>query len=175
MVMIRLSILFFLIGSGCECYGFGHQPPQFADKIANLTLSEISDNGPSAEIASFVSRSMDVFWPRRNELLRATAPFVESEEPGKVAAALDILYRLRSFQPQQGLGYDQKAWEGENRRLFSQIDASVLPRLDHLLSSPDGTLLHTLALYLGVSRSAASKAALLRLAKKPLVSEQALI
>src|SRR5215469_5642926 len=138
----RLCMLLFLLGSGCICFGVV-QPLQFADKVANLTLSEISKNGPNAETASFVSRSMDVFWPRRNDLLRATAPFVESQEPATVAAALDILYRLRSFQPMQGLGYDQKKWETDNRELFDQVDASVLPRLDRLLAFRDGTLLRT--------------------------------
>jgi hypothetical protein len=173
--MRRLSTVLFLIGSGSVCYGLGHQPFQFADKLADMTLSEISKNGPNAETASFVSRSMDVFWPRRNELLRATAPFVESQETATVAAALGILYRLRSFQPMQGLGYDQKKWETDNRELFDQVDASVLPRLDRLLAFRDGTLLRTLALYLGVSASPASKAALLQIAKNPSASEQALI
>src|SRR5215472_4768532 len=170
----RLCMLLFLLGSGCICFGVG-QPLQFADKVANLTLSEISKNGPNAETASFVSRSMDVFWPRRNDLLRATAPFVESQEPATVAAAVDILYRLRSFQPQQGLGYDQKVWESENREFFKQLDSRVLPELDRLLSSRDNSVLRTLALYLGVSPSPASKAALLHLAKDPSASEQALI
>ena len=173
--MRLLYTVLFLIGSGCVCYGLGRQPFQFADKMADMTLSEISKNGPNAETASFVSRSMDVFWPRRNELLRATAPFVESQETATVAAALDILYRLRSFQPMQGLGYDQKKWETDNRALFDQVDASVLPRLDRLLAFRDGTLLRTLALYLGVSLSPASKAALLQIAKDPSASGQALI
>jgi hypothetical protein len=171
--MTRLWVLIFLVGSGCVCYGLG--TPQFLNKMADMTLSEISKNGPDAEIARVVAGSMDVFWPRRNELLRATAPFIACEEAARVAAALDILYRLRCFQPMQGPAYDRKKWESDNRELFEQVDASVIPRLDRLLASQDGALLHSLALYLGVSPSPASKAALLQLAKDPPVSGQALI
>ncbi len=148
---------------------------RFTTKIVNLTLSEISAAGPNAEIASFISRSMDLFWPKRYELLKSTEPYIDSSDTSKTSAALDILYRLRGFHPMIGLGFNEAAWEKEQAGFFSDLDAVVYPRLNRLLLTKDDSLLRNLALYLGVSGSPASKAALLQLAKNPAVVEQALI
>jgi hypothetical protein len=148
---------------------------RFAPKIVNLTLSEISATGPSAEIASFISRSVDLFWPKRYELLKSTEPYIDSSNISKTSAALDILYRLRGFHPMGGLGFNEEAWEKEQSSFFSDLDAVVYSKLNRLLQAKDDSLLRNLALFLGVSRSPASKAALLQLATNPRVAEQALI
>lgn len=147
----------------------------FATKIVNLTLSEISETGPNAEIASFISHSMDLFWPKRYELLKSTEPYIDSSDTSKTSAALDTLYRLRGFHPMGGFGFNEEAWEKEQAGFFSDLDAVVYPKLNRLLLTKDDSLLRNLALYLGVSGSPASKAALLQLAKNPAVVEQALI
>ena len=148
---------------------------RFTAKVVNLTLSEISETGPSAEIASFISRSMDLFWPKRQELFKATEPYIDPLDTSKTNAALDILYRLRGFHPMGGLGYNEQAWEKEQSGFFSDLDTIVYAKLDRLLLTKDDPLLRNLALYLGVSPSPASKAALLQLARNSRVAEQALI
>ena len=148
---------------------------RFTAKVVNLTLSEISETGPSAEIASFISRSMDLFWPKRQELFKATEPYIDPLDTSKTSAALDILYRLRGFHPMGGLGYNEQAWEKEQSGFFSDLDTVVYAKLDRLLLTKDEPLLKNLALYLGVSPSPASKAALLQLARNSRVAEQALI
>ncbi len=152
------------------------QDQDFTVKVVDLTLSEISEKGPSREAASFVSRSMDLFWPRRRELLKATSPHLGSPDPSKVTSAMEILYRLRSYRPMTSLGFDEGAWERENSDFFSKVDALVYRELPRLLASREDGLLRNLALYLGSSTpSDAAKRALLELAKKPEVDEQALI
>jgi hypothetical protein len=151
------------------------QEVPFATKIVNLTLSEISATGPRAEIASFISQSMDLFWPKRYELLKSTEPYIDPYDTSKTSAALDILYRLRSFHPMGGLGFNEEAWEKKQSSFFSELDAAVYSKLNRLLAAEDDSLLRNLALFLGVSRSPASKAALLQLAMNPAVTERALI
>jgi len=147
----------------------------FATKIVKLTLSEISKTGPNAEIASFISRSMDLFWPIRFELAKTTEPYIDPTDRSKASAALDILYRLRGFHPMGGFGFNEEAWEKEQSTFFSELDAVVYSKLNRLLLAKDESLLRNLALYLGVSHSPASKTALLQLATNPGVAEQALI
>jgi len=154
-------------------------PPQdqdFTAKVVDLTLSEISEKGPSRETASFVSRSMDLLWLRRRELLKATSPHLGSPDPSKVTSAMEILYRLRSYRPMISLGFDEAAWERENGDFFSEVDALVYTELRRLLASREDSLLRNLALYFGsATPSDAAKRALLELAKNPEVGEQALI
>jgi hypothetical protein len=152
------------------------QDQDFTAKVVDLTLSEISEKGPSREAASFVSRSMDLLWPRRSELLKATSPHFGSPDPSKATSAMEILYRLRSYRPMASLGFDEGAWERENSDFFSEVDALVYRELPRLLASREDSLLRNLALYLGsFTPSDATKRALLELAKNPEVGEQALI
>src|SRR2546421_8391392 len=151
------------------------QDSRFTTKVVNLTLSEISTTGPSAEIASFISRSMDLFWPRRYELAKATEPYVDPADISRTSAALEILYRLHAFHPMDGLGFSEEAWEKEHAGFFSDLDGVVYAKLNALILTKDESLLRNLALYLGVSRSPAAKAALLQIAKYPGAAEQALI
>jgi hypothetical protein len=118
---------------------------------------------------------MDLFWPKRYELLKSTGPYIDSPDTSKTSAALDILYRLRGFHPMTGLGFNEETWEKEQAGFFSDLDAVVYPKLNRLLLTKDDSLLRNLALYSGVSVSPISKAALLQLAKNPAVVEQALI
>ena len=118
---------------------------------------------------------MDLFWPKRFELVKATEPYIDPADTAKASAALDILYRLRGFHSMNGLGFNEAAWEKEQSGFFSDLDAVVYSKLNHLFLTKDNSLLRNLALYLGASRSQASKAALLQLATNPSVAEQALI
>ena len=68
------------------------QDQAFTARVVCLTLSEISEKGPSQETASFVSRSMGLFWPKRRELLKATTPHLSSPDPSKLTSAIEILY-----------------------------------------------------------------------------------
>jgi hypothetical protein len=122
------------------------QDQDFTGKVVDLTLSEISEKGPSREAASFVSRSMDLLWPKRRELLKATSPHLGSPDLSKVTSAMEILYRLRSYRPMTGLGSDVGAWERENSDFFSEVDALVYGELPRLLASREDSLLRNLAL-----------------------------
>ncbi len=152
------------------------QKQGFTAKLVRLTLSDISENGPSRETASFVARSMDLLWSSRRELFAVTAPRLDASDPSRATAAMEILYRLRSYRPLPGFGFDEEAWRRDNGGFFAEVDASVFRRLPRLLASQDDDLLQNLALYLGSApASAESKRALLELAKRPGVGEQALI
>lgn len=152
------------------------QKQDFTAKLVALTLSDISEEGPSRETASFVARSMDLLWSSRRELFEVTAPHLDAPDPSRTRAAMDILYRLRSYRPLSGFGFDEEAWRRDNGGFFAEVDASVFRRLPRLLASRDDDLVRNLALYLGsAAASAESKRALLELAKRPGVGEQALI
>ena len=51
------------------------QDASFNNKVVTLTLSEISATGPSEKTAAFISRSMGLFWPKREELVKTTEPY----------------------------------------------------------------------------------------------------
>ena len=138
-----IIILLLLTQSASCARASTHQPQDkdFTSKIVDLTLSEISDIGPSREAAGFVSRSMDLLWPKRRELLKVTAPYLDSTDSSKAAAAMDILYRLRSYHRMPGLGFSGAAWQKENSDFFTEVDSFVYQRLAHLLTSQDGGLL----------------------------------
>ncbi len=176
-MMRPLIVLLLLIQfASCANASAPQQNRDFAEKVVEFTLSEIRENGPSRESANFVSRSMDLQWPKRRELFKVTSPYINSPDSSKAAAAVEILYRLRGYHPMAGFGFSEEAWQKENSDFFSEIDAFVYKSLDHLLTNQDNTLLTNLAEYLGSSApSQISKKALLELAKNPQVREQALI
>jgi hypothetical protein len=170
-----LIVLLLLMQPACANASTPLQNRDFTAKVVELTLSEIAEKGPSSETASFVSRSMDLLWPKRRELLKVTRPYISSSDSSRAAAAMEILYRLRSYHPMPGLGFSQEAWQKENSDFFSEVDTVVYQSIDQLLTARDNVLLTNLALYLGASApSEVSKKALLELAKNPEVGEQAL-
>jgi hypothetical protein len=172
-----LIVLLLLIQfASCANASTSRQNKDFTARVVELTLSEITEKGPSPEIASFVSRSMDLLWPKRRELLKVTFPYINSPDSSKAAAATEILYRLRSYHPMAGFGFSEEEWQKENSDFFSEADTLVYQSLDHLLTVRDNVLLRNLAEYLGSSApSEVSRKALLELAKNPEVREQALI
>src|SRR6266705_794146 len=116
------------------------QTKNFTDRVVEFTISDIAESGPSRENATFVSRSMDLLWPRRRDLLRVTSPYISSVDSSKAAAAMEILYRLRGYHPIIGFGFSELTWQKENSDFFSEIDAFVYKSLDHLLQNQDNTL-----------------------------------
>jgi HEAT repeat protein len=150
------------------------QDVSFNTKVVKFTISEISQKGPTRDIASFIARSTDLFWPNRDELFKATKPYLDSADTSKTSAAVEILYRLRAFHPMAGFGFSEEAWQKENAGFFSDLDAAIFPKLDQLLTTDDDVQ-RNLALFLGTSRLPAAKPALLQLAKNPKVAGQALI
>src|SRR5437660_5964097 len=93
-----------------------------------------------------------------------------------MAGAVEILYRLRSHQPEMpGFGYSQENREKANAAFFSGIDALVYSHLNRMMQLKDDAALRSLAEYLGVSNIKGSKLALPDLAQNPAVAEQALI
>jgi hypothetical protein len=155
-----------------------NQDDGFNAKVVNLALTQISQTGPNPEIAAFVSRAPDLFWPRRDELAKVTEPYLEAQDTSKAAAAVAIFYRLRSHRPMMGIMDIQPGedtWEKQNSDFFNQLDRVIYAKLDRLLLVKDRSLLSNLAQYLGVSRSPASKKALLQIANDPEAGEQAVI
>jgi hypothetical protein len=172
----RLVVLLLLIHFASCVDASPLQNKDFTARVVELTIAEIAENGPSLETARFVSRSMDLLWPKRRELLKVTSRYVNASDSSKAAAAIEILYRLRSYQPMAGLGFNEEAWQKENGDFFSDVDTVAYQDLDRLLTVRDNDLLRNLAEYLGSSvPSEVSKKALLELAKNPEVREQALI
>lgn len=170
-----IALLLLIQFASCAKASTPQQNKDFTAKVVELTFSEITEKGPSPETASFVSRSMDLMWPKRRELLKVTVPYISSPDSSKAAAAMEILYRLRSYHRMPGLGFSEEKWQKENSDFFSEVDTVVYQSLDHLLTVRDNILLNNLALYLGSSApSDTSKKALLELAKNPEVGEQAL-
>lgn len=150
------------------------QDVSFNTKVVNFTISEISQKGPTNEIASFISRSTDLFWPSREELFKATKPYLDSADIAKTDAAVAILYRLHSYHPMAVFGFSEEDWQKENAALYSELDTAVFAKLDRLLAMNDDVQ-RNLALFLGTSRLPAAKPALLQLAKNPNIAEQAVI
>jgi HEAT repeat protein len=173
----RLVVLLLLIQFAlCADASTPQQNRGFTARVVELTISDIAENGPSLDTARFGSRSMDLLWPKRRELLKVTSPYLNSPDSSKAAAATEILYRLRSYHPMAGFGFNEEAWQKENRDFLSEVDTVVYQDLEHLLTVRDNDLLRNLAEYLGSSVSSeVSKKALLELAKNPEVREQALI
>jgi hypothetical protein len=151
------------------------QDDNFNTKVVNLALTQISQTGPTLEIAAFVARSPDLFWARREDLEKATEPYIESPDTSKASAAVDIFYRLRAYHRMMGVAISEESWQKENADFFNRLDGVIYAKLDRLVLVKDGSLLRNLAEYLGVSRTAAAKKALLQIANNPEAGEQALI
>ena len=141
------------------------------DQLIDVTLQYIQKNGPNSDAAQYIARSGHAAWLRRDDIVRLVAPFLKDEAPEKVAGAIEVLYRLRGYQPMSYLG----DFEKDNDPFFSHLDALVSSDFAHFHSFTNGTVHHNLALFLGTWRSSESKDELLRIARTTTEQEQAVI
>src|SRR5262245_40718333 len=149
------------------------------DKLIDATVRHVKTSGPDADVAQFISMAREAAWARRDELVTLVTPYLRDSEPKKVAGAIAVLYRFRSYRPMGGIGDGDETPEERFRKrhaaFFARLDQSIHARFDHFHRLNDGKSFHELALYLGVAPSKEAKRDLLRLAKETPAKEQALI
>ena len=141
------------------------------EKLLDVALEHVKSQGPDADVAQFVSMSGQAAWRRREAFVGATAPYLQSKDPVKVAGAIGVLYRFRGHRPMISHG----DFEKENAEFFSRLDKLVYAGFDHFHALADDRVYHSLALFLGTSPSPESKRELLRIAAQTPEKEQALI
>ncbi len=142
------------------------------DKLADVTIQHIKDNGPDSDAAQFVSMAGEAHWARRNEFVRLLVPHLKGKDPKKVAGAIEVLHRFRTYHPLSYGGDFAK----DNADFFSRLDKSIYGQLDHFHSLKDDKVYRVLARHLGCSPTEEAKRHLLKIAKSSLpAKEQALI
>lgn len=150
------------------------------EKLVDITVAHIKSVGPDEDAAQFIAAERFTSWERREEIATATIPYLRSKIPSRVAGALAVLYRLRSYRPLHDIGPGDgspTAWEQKYKPgpFWAKLDRQVIASLEHVHSLGDSKVFHNLALYLGVSQSPESKRELLRIASETSEKEQALI
>jgi len=144
------------------------------DDLISLTIQHVTKNGPDSEAAEFIDVACQHAWARRTELVDLFVPYLKGDVPEEVAATLSVLYRFRGYRPISYMGDFEKA----NREFYDNLDQAVYAQISRILSLKDDRTYHSLALYLGVSRTADARRYLLEIAKSPAAGEakeQALI
>ncbi len=141
------------------------------DTLFDVTIQFVKNSGPNADVARFISASGPEAWSRRQELVEAVSPYLKDEDPIKVAGAIEVLYRLRTYRPMSCLGN----FEQENAEFHLSLDKLIMAQLRHAHSLNNAEVYHQLALFLGVSPSEESKRELLKIANETPEKEQALI
>jgi len=170
---MKRLLLYWLLGLATtpSCFSAG---TNLWDELLNVTLIHIKRDGPDSDAAQFISMAHDYAWARREEIATHVSPFLTNQSPDKVAGAIEVLYRLRSYSPLESIG----DFESRYAALFGDLDKLVYPHFEHFRELKNDRVYHALALYLGVSRTPQAKHELLEIARSPFAAsakEQALI
>jgi len=176
----RLILLMVLTAAGAVFAGPGQvddaerSGESFWDTLVEVTIQYIKEHGPDAEVGEFVSMARRHAWSRRKEFVDLVAPYLKSDNPDKVAGAIEVLLRFRTYHPMSHWG----DFEKENQEFFDGLDTVVYEQLEHLHSLKSDQVYHRLAIYLGCTRTAEAKRQLLMIVESPVAKdskEQALI
>jgi hypothetical protein len=144
------------------------------DKLLDVVVAHIKSKGPDSDAALFISMASPYAWARRTEMVKLVAPFLTDKNPDKVAGAIEVLYRYRSYRPLEYLG----DFESDNAAFFSDLDKQVYKHFDDFREHKSDRVYQALAVYLGMSRTYESKRKLLEIAHALFATsakEQALI
>lgn len=147
------------------------------DDLIDVTIRHIKTHGPSLDAAQFLSLAHSHAWARRTDIADEVIPYLSADDPGQVAPAIDILFRLRGYRPFNYIG-DIRDFETANEAFYARLDKAVFDALDHLHSLRSDSVLKTLALYVVSCKTAEARRELLRIIKSPVAHnarEQALI
>jgi len=111
------------------------------DNLVEVTIQHIKQHGPDSEVGEFISTARHHAWSRRKEFVDLVAPYLKSDNPGKVAGAIEVLSRFRGYCPMSYLG----DFEKRHHDFFAEIDTIVsrsllIPHINdedfHLTQSP---------------------------------------
>jgi hypothetical protein len=117
------------------------------DKLMDVTIEHIREQGPDGETAHFMTMSTEYSWERRHEVVRLTTPYLDVTDPDKVASAIVIFYRYRGKQISGRRNFQLP----ENLGFFSGLDKEIYSRIDRFNSLKNDHVLKELSLYLGTS------------------------
>lgn len=126
-----------------------------------ITERHIESQGPDSDAARFIALAGDEAWQARERLFKLTTPYLDSDNPGTVAGALEVLYRLHSYSPSQWVG--SLTFEEMNAGYFNAIDRAVLDHVPRAIALNNDAVFDALAHYLGTSKARGSHEALLKL------------
>jgi len=130
-------------------------------KLLDATERHIELQGPDSDTARFISLAGEVAWEDREHLLKLTERYLDSDNPGSVAGAIEVLYRLHGYHPLQRIG--ASTFEEKNADYFSVLDKAILDHVPHAIALNNDDVFRTLALYLGTSKARGAHEALLKI------------
>lgn len=146
----------------------------FRSRVLDITVEHIKEHGPDQDVVRQVSSMGAWAWTARDRLAKATEPWLDAGRGEQVAAALEILRRLRGYRPMSGRPTNEQ-WNEKHAVFFRTLDGMVFRRLDRFFALKNDHVLRRLALYVGIAQTKAAKAVLLKIARETSAAEQALI
>ncbi len=167
-LVIGTIAMLFIAGTTCAA------DTSLWDKLVDVAIQHIKETGPDKETGQFISMARGHAWSRRQEFVDLVVPHLKGKHPENVAGAIRVLSWLRWYAPMSSLG----SFEERHRDFFVNIDKIMYGQIEHFHSLESDQVYHSLALYLGSSRTDDAKRHLLKIAKSPIAKsakEQALI
>jgi len=143
-----------------------------SDELLDVTVHRLKTFGPDHEIAQFISTEPDA-WARRDVFFSLIRSHLDGTNAALVSGALDVLYRLRGYQPMEWIG--GPTFEEVNTNFFAGLDAAVLGHLSHFKSLHNDDVYKFLSEYLGVTHAAEARQQLKEIANATKNNEQTLI
>lgn len=142
-------------------------------ELLDVAERHIELQGPDSDTARFIALAGEGAWEKRERLFKLTQRYLDSDDPGLVAGAFEVLYRLHGYHPSQWIG--ASTFEEKNADYFSSLDKVVLDHVPHAIALNNDDVFRTLALYLGTSKGRGVHEALLKIVALAGDNEQAAI
>src|SRR5437870_5437050 len=98
------------------------------EELLDVIEHRLKATGPDIDIAQFVSMARESAWARRETFFALSRSYLDDTNVVKVSAAIELLYRLRSFHPMQWIGGD--TFEEVNAAFFSELDRRVYEHIE---------------------------------------------
>jgi hypothetical protein len=136
------------------------------DEVLDVVLTHIKRDGPGSDAAKFISMAQEHAWTRRTEIVQFVTPVLSDPSPDKVAGAIEVLYRVRGYNPMSYLSGGGRDFESDYATFFTHLDQQVFQHFAHFRELQNDPLNHALALYLGCSRTPQAKRELLDIAER---------
>jgi hypothetical protein len=132
------------------------------DVLGNWIPATIQSNGPTTDLAYFLSWRRAQFQPHGSEIVHSVLPYMKSTSPLLVSGALQTLCFMKPH-------FDWKA----HPEIPGLLDRAVAAEAERLIGTHNAAILQPLALYLGVWKSETSRRLLRQLVAEGTVREQA--
>lgn len=167
--MKRLFLIFMLAGAFVVSSAYAQT---LWDELLDVTERRLKANGPDHDMAQFLSMTPEM-WGRRETLFALCRDHLGGADAAKVAGALEVLYRLRSFRPMESIG--PSSFEEKNAAFFHKLDNAVLEHFRHFRTLQNDEVYKSLSLYLGVAPLPEARGQLKEMAEAMKDNEQILI